>query len=78
MLKMKKCIRCGATEDLVIHHRDGFHGVFFPSDVVILCRRCHSEIHGKARCGKLDEVKEYFCFEKVYAKIMRMMHENGG
>jgi len=73
-----RCARCGNTKDLVVHHRDGFHGLFFPNDIVILCRKCHGEIHGKARCGKLDEVKEYFCYDKVSAKIKETLPDGGG
>ena len=73
----KKCARCGSSKDLVIHHRDGFHGLFFPNDIVILCRKCHGEIHGKARCGKLDEVKQYFCYDKVYEKLRALKEAEG-
>lgn len=46
-----KCIHCGATEDLEIHHvipiKDG--GTDEISNIRLLCHRCHLEAHGKSR-----------------------------
>ena len=56
----KKCAICGATENLVLHHMDGFHGQFLPDAVVWLCRRCHARVHAKRdkRFFKWKEVEK--------------------
>ena len=51
------CAMCGATEQLVIHHRD-----FDPShnelmNLVLLCRGCHNKIHlGTAICAEILDI----------------------
>lgn len=48
-----KCIKCGATREdgsvLCIHHIDFNHDNNTPSNLVCLCLRCHSSLHGKFR-----------------------------
>jgi len=57
----KKCAICGTTENLVLHHMDGFHGQFLP-DAVWLCRKHHAQVHAKRdpRFFKWREVKKKF------------------
>lgn len=43
-----KCERCGASGVLELHHRHyQTLGEERPSDVEVVCRRCHAEGHGK-------------------------------
>lgn len=45
MIDKTHCNRCGATEQLVIHHRDGVHTNNIPSNLEVLCSPCHSSHH---------------------------------
>ena len=58
----KRCAICGSTEDLVLHHMDGFHGAFLPKATVWLCRSCHARIHKKhdRRFFKWKEAERIF------------------
>jgi len=50
------CAICGARKGelggLVVHHFNGDHSDDTPSNLVILCRRCHSVIHGRPTSDK--------------------------
>ena len=72
---MRRCQRCGATKDLVVHHMDGVHGLVFPEATMILCRRCHSAIHRMRR----DKVREYFIPpEQIRKRLKEMEAERDG
>jgi len=52
----RKCVYCGTTHDLTIHHIDGNGhknqrlGLFVNNkleNLILLCRSCHGKIHGK-------------------------------
>ena len=45
MIEKDHCNRCGATEQLVIHHRDGVHTNNTPDNLEVLCSPCHSSHH---------------------------------
>jgi hypothetical protein len=50
-----KCERCGSPERIEVHHLtyERLHHEL-PSDVIVLCRKCHAGIHGKpvgCSCG---------------------------
>jgi hypothetical protein len=56
----RKCSQCGGENNLVIHHLDrkglnyerlGLNPNNDPKNLVILCNRCHSSIHGKQGKG---------------------------
>lgn len=41
----EKCTNCGATEDVIIHHRDGHRSNNAISNLIPLCRGCHQKVH---------------------------------
>lgn len=44
------CVECGATNQLEVHHIDGNHrGNNDISNLIVLCRSCHTKIHCKLR-----------------------------
>ncbi len=45
MIEKEHCNRCGSTEQLVIHHRDGVHTNNTPENLEVLCSPCHSSHH---------------------------------
>jgi len=55
------CNRCGAGHDLVLHHRERSRErpelLFAIDNVEVLCRSCHTGIHGRQRHFRLPEVE---------------------
>lgn len=50
-----KCERCGSPFNLAVHHLTYEHlGHERPEDLVVLCRNCHSAIHGY-NCSRQEE-----------------------
>jgi hypothetical protein len=53
-----KCVKCGATEELVAHHLEGIRWEPLESadlDIgVTLCKKCHEKVHHKEGCSYLD------------------------
>lgn len=45
MVEKRECNRCGSTEQLVVHHRDGIHTNNRPDNLEVLCSPCHSSHH---------------------------------
>ena len=45
MIEKTHCNRCGTTEALLIHHRDGVHTNNVPDNLEVLCSPCHSRHH---------------------------------
>ena len=45
MIEKEHCNRCGSTEQLVIHHRDGVHTNNTPNNLEVLCSPCHTSHH---------------------------------
>jgi hypothetical protein len=45
MIERRECNRCGSTEMLVVHHRDGVHTNNEPSNLEVLCSPCHTSHH---------------------------------
>ena len=45
MVEKRECNRCGSTQQLVVHHRDGVHTNNTPSNLEVLCSPCHSSHH---------------------------------
>jgi len=43
----KKCDRCGATENILVHHKDGNRLNNKEENLQVLCRKCHSKIHNE-------------------------------
>lgn len=42
------CLRCQATENLCVHHRDEDHLNNDPANLEVLCMSCHSSLHKQA------------------------------
>lgn len=45
MIKKIYCLRCGATKNLVIHHKNFDHYDNVLSNLEVLCNPCHSRLH---------------------------------
>jgi hypothetical protein len=45
MIEKRRCNRCLATENLVVHHVDGVHTNNVPENLEVLCSPCHSSLH---------------------------------
>ena len=45
MIEKTHCNRCGTTEALLIHHRDGVHTNNTPDNLEVLCSPCHTSHH---------------------------------
>lgn len=45
-----KCEICGSTENVVIHHNNGFSNE--PEDLICLCAKCHGMVHNAEMGGK--------------------------
>ena len=45
MIDKVSCNRCGASEALVVHHKDGVHTNNVPENLEVLCSPCHSSHH---------------------------------
>lgn len=63
-----KCVRCGSTEDLTVHHKDG-NGRNMPPDaknnrmenLETVCRPCHMQIHmPKIRSALYSKYRPYW------------------
>ncbi len=55
-----RCGRCGSVDDLVLHHRIRSRErpdlLLVPENVEVLCRSCHTRIHGREGHFRLPEV----------------------
>lgn len=51
--KDKVCEVCGSTKNIDVHHKDGNWQNNHPSNLVTLCRSCHSKQHKQKRTCKL-------------------------
>lgn len=45
MIVKDKCFRCGATDQLVIHHKDHNHTNNVPENLEVMCSPCHTSHH---------------------------------
>ena len=52
----KTCMKCGSDKDLIIHHiikrEDNYDLAFNESNLITLCRECHSYYHTNFECNK--------------------------
>lgn len=48
---LARCYTCGSPEQVQWHHLDWDHGNNSTGNLVPLCQRCHSAVHG--RCGHM-------------------------
>ena len=51
MGKEKKCEICGSTQKIDVHHKDGNHNNNTQDNLLVVCRRCHANIHKEMREG---------------------------
>lgn len=42
-----KCEICGASENLCLHHNNGFSNEL--KDLMVVCKKCHKKIHKKQK-----------------------------
>jgi hypothetical protein len=61
------CQRCGATENIVVHHKDDNRWNADPGNLEVLCRGCHAKHHHGNRvpwacpvCGRVIELQPYW------------------
>lgn len=47
-----KCEICGSTENLCIHHNNGYSNAY--EDLVVVCRTCHRDIEEGKKCWKFS------------------------
>lgn len=45
LVDIKKCELCGSERNLVVHHKDHDHRNNEPSNLQVLCKRCHQKHH---------------------------------
>jgi len=45
LIKKEKCIKCGTTENLLIHHKDLDHFNNSLSNLEVMCLSCHMRLH---------------------------------
>lgn len=48
LVKKDRCLRCEATENLCVHHKDENHLNNDPANLEVLCMSCHSSMHKQA------------------------------
>ncbi len=71
--KEKKCVLCGSTNKIDVHHKDGdFHNNSV-ENLIVVCRSCHLKLHRQKSecviCGK--PVKGHGYCEKHYQRWKR-------
>lgn len=52
MKKVGYCLMCLCEKDLCVHHRDNDPSNNRISNLVVLCRSCHSKLHKEGACPK--------------------------
>lgn len=45
----RRCVECGAMDDLCVHHIDGNHGNDSLDNLQWMCMSCHSRLHARIR-----------------------------
>ena len=45
MIAKGACLKCEATTNLCVHHKDGLHTNNTPANLEVLCMSCHSRMH---------------------------------
>ena len=66
------CQQCGSMENLQIHHKNGNWKDNSRENLVLLCRKCHLEIHQTQR--KNSERKEWI-YVGLPAEIVKLIDE---
>jgi 5-methylcytosine-specific restriction endonuclease McrA len=71
---VKKCTKCGAEDNIDIHHKDKDRSNYTKDNLIILCRSCHNLAHNRRKgtygkcktCGKTIYMKPYEIERKKY------------
>ena len=45
LVTIDKCEKCGSTENLLVHHKDFNHSNNEICNLMVLCKRCHQNLH---------------------------------
>jgi len=53
----RECSECDSSEAIEVHHIDGDRNNNEPENLLPLCRRCHSKVHGSGLNGLEDQLK---------------------
>ena len=83
LLRCPVCIRCGAEEELQVHHLKGSHEFpehrFDPQNGVTLCNKCHTAFHVKygRRKGFSESNAEEFIDSPIAWAVTRHKSRNG-
>lgn len=43
----RRCLMCGQTQQLIVHHKDGNKDHNELANLIALCRRCHPKVHSR-------------------------------
>ena len=68
---MSSCYLCGSQERVQRHHIDWHHENDNPSNRVLLCHRCHMELHraGYLSPEELDSIRDKVRAERTPAAV---------
>jgi len=62
-----KCVECGATKKLTVHHKDADKFNNVSKNLVTLCRSCHASLHNRGYFEIRKEIKKCFiCGDEFY------------
>lgn len=71
----EECMRCGSTEDLVVHHINTIRDDNNLNNLMVLCRKCHSKLHNETKPGKFVGISS---IEKGAIYILKGLKEEFG
>lgn len=54
----RRCVECGAVDDLCVHHIDGNHGNDSLDNLQWMCMSCHSRLHARIRREAVEAPSE--------------------
>lgn len=63
-----KCVECGSTENLEVHHISTNFLDNSPENLAFLCPKCHHEVHTSVSSDSLKESGPYKDFYKLICK----------
>jgi len=65
------CYLCRATEHLLVHHLNWEHSDDTPSNLVIVCQRCHTELHkaGYLTAQEMDSIRAKIELERTGGSV---------
>jgi len=72
-----KCEICGSTENLELHHKDRNPKNNDPSNIQLLCRKCHRRIHGWKQRPKKNYRFDRMVTFRVESSLLERARELG-